>query len=332
MYSLKQKINQLFIAGYDGTDVLNHSVTVDLLRNGLGGVIFFTKNIQTAEQFQNNINKINELALIPPFLSIDQEGGRVERTENIHNGKKYLSAKDASNKGLDFVEKQTELLCDELLYYGINMNFAPVLDTNTNPKNPIIGVRAYGDNPDDVIKFAQKVINVHNEKGIIPVGKHFPGHGDTYSDSHLEMPYVNLSESEMNEKHLKPFVLAINNGLDAIMVSHVYYSCYDEKPIPASLSNNIITGLLRNKLNYKGLILSDDMLMGAVSDKNPREIYVKALLAGINIFLYRNSDENLLNIINEIYKNAKENKILEEKINHSFNLVVELKCKYKIKI
>jgi len=254
----------------------------------------------------------------------------VERTENIHGGKKYLSAGDAAAKGIEFVEKQTEMLCEELLSYGINMNFAPVLDTNTNPQNPIIGIRAYGSCAEDVIKFAVPVFKVHKKMGIIPVGKHFPGHGDTSADSHLEMPIVNLSEEEMAQTHLKPFKIAIEEGLDAIMVSHVYYSCYDETPCPASLSENICTKLLKNELSFGGLVLSDDMVMGAVCNKNPFEIYIQALKSGINVFLYRFSDEKLLSIIDFIESSAKKDKDLLTKINQSFENVVKLKSIYKI--
>lgn len=328
MYSLENKINQLFIVGFDGFDAKKAEYFNCLLEHGLGGVIFFTKNILSSSQFAENSAYIKEKSLIPPFLSIDQEGGRVERTENIHGGKKYLSAKFAAQNGVDFVEKQTEALCDELLSFGINMNFAPVLDTNTNPKNPIIGERAYGDNPDDVIKFAQKVIEIHKKKGIIPVGKHFPGHGDTSVDSHIDMPKVDLSKEEMEKSHLKPFVYAINHGLDAVMAAHVYYTCYDDQPLPASLSANVLTKLLRQKLNFEGLILSDDMVMGAVCDKNPSVIYSQALKAGINVFLYRNSDEKLLNIIENIQKSAETDTIFLSCIDKSFEKVLKLKRKY----
>ncbi|MCR5260796.1 MAG: hypothetical protein K6C94_03050 [Candidatus Gastranaerophilales bacterium] len=330
MYSLRQKINQLFIAGYNGDNVDNCDTFKELLKDGLGGAIFFTKNIKSAEQFGKTTEKIRELSLIPPFLSIDQEGGRVERTENIHGGKKYLSAKDSADKGLDFVKEQTSELCNELLSYGINMNFAPVLDTNTNPKNPIIGVRSYGDNPDDVIKFGTEVFKIHQEKGIMPVGKHFPGHGDTSVDSHLEMPVVDLSEEEMAKSHLKPFKYAVDSGLDFMMIAHVYYPCYDKKPVPASLSKNVIRHLLREKLGFDGLVLSDDMVMGAVLHKDISEVYTQGLMAGINVFLYRNSDARLKQILNCLEENAKKNEELLNEIEKSFEKVLELKRKYKL--
>lgn len=330
MFSLRQKINQLFIVGYDGTDVNNAEIFKNLAKNGLGGVIFFSKNIQSAQQFKKETKAIKEMSLISPFLSIDQEGGRVERTENIHDGKKYLSAKQAAEKGLAFVQQQTKELCEELLSYGINMNFAPVLDTNTNPDNPIIGVRAYGDNPKDVIKYGLEVIKIHKQKGIIPVGKHFPGHGDTSVDSHLKMPIVDMDKTEMEKNHLEPFKKAIENGLDVLMAAHVYYKCYDASPMPASLSHNVLTELLRKKLNFNGLILSDDMVMGAVVNEDISSIYTKGLKAGINTFLYRNSDEKLIEILNCLEENAKKDEELLNKIEQSFKKVIELKRKDKM--
>lgn len=330
MYSLRTKINQLFIAGFSGTTPVQCSIFKTLLQNGLGGVIFFTQNIASAEQFKRSIEEIKNMSLIAPFLSIDQEGGRVERTENIHGGKKYLSAQEAANKGIEFVKSQTNELCDELLSYGINMNFAPVLDTNTNPKNPIIGVRAYGNNADIVSKYAIEVQKIHQQKGIIPVGKHFPGHGDTEADSHLEMPMVRLTQEEMQQSHLKPFKIAIENGIEAIMASHVYYTCYDTNPVPASLSKNILTNLLKNELKFRGLVLSDDMVMGAVCKRNPANTYTSALISGINVFLYRYSDENLMEIIDSLEQAARNDKKIEKEISTSFEKVVELKKKYKL--
>ena len=330
MDSLKTKINQLFIVGYEGDNPSNCGILIDLLKNGLGGVIFFTKNIKNCEQFQDSVKKIMNFSQISPFLSIDQEGGRVERTENIHNGKKYLSAVFAASRGEDFVKEQTEEICSELKNYGINMNFAPVLDTNTNPNNPIIGERAYGDNPEDVIKYADIVREVQDKNGIISVGKHFPGHGDTKTDSHIEMPIVDMDTEEFEKNHLKPFEYEISKNIPAIMVSHVFYKCFDKECTPASLSENVITELLRNKLKFKGLVISDDMVMGAVKDLDIKDTYVKALKAGINVFIYRNSDENLLKIISMLEKEAQKDDDLKFKINQSVNLIFDIKQKYAI--
>ncbi len=188
----------MFILGTEGGEL------EAALGEGLGGVIFFTHDIQEAEQFKKLIGKIKSQSKFPPFLSIDQEGGRVERTENIHGGKKYLSAKFAYEKGEDFLRQQTKEIAQELKSYGINLNFAPCVDVNTNPNNPIIGERAFSDNPDEVSRAGELVAQVYREHGIIPCLKHFPGHGDANADSHLTLPVIDKTLEEM-QPHIEPF-------------------------------------------------------------------------------------------------------------------------------
>ena len=199
---MKELIYQKFILGCQNLD--------DALKKGLGGVIFFTKDIKTTEQFKDLIKSIKSKSKIPPFLSIDQEGGRVERTENLRP--KRESARFAFLKGEDFLKNQAEEISKELVEYGVNLNFAPCIDVNTNPKNPIIGERSFGENPNDVIKGMKIFVKASREFGVIPCVKHFPGHGDADKDSHLTLPEINLSLDEMQKIHLKPFVEAINDN------------------------------------------------------------------------------------------------------------------------
>ena len=203
MLDVRKQLYQMFILGLSGGNCKY------ALAQGLGGVIFFTDDIQTAKQFKNLIADLKNNSLIPPFMSVDQEGGRVERTENIHGGKKYLSAKYAFEKGEDYLKHQTEEIAKELISYGINLNFAPCIDTNTNPKNPIIGERSFSSNPEEVI-FAEKIVSaIYKKYGIIPCIKHFPGHGDAEADSHLTLPVIDLSLDEMEKTHIRPFAAAI---------------------------------------------------------------------------------------------------------------------------
>lgn len=323
--TLNQKIKQLFIAGFEGENPDNCEIFQKLLKEGLGGVIFFTQNIKSKNQFKQIIDSIKEKALVPPFLSIDQEGGRVERTEQIHNGKKYLSARFAAEKGIDFLESQTIEMLNELKNYGINMNFAPVLDVNTNDANPIIGERAYATSTDDVIKYSQVIIDKHNELKIIPVGKHFPGHGASSVDSHVCMPIIDISKEELENIHVKPFKESIKKGLDAIMVAHVHYPCFDKEIIPASLSKNVVQKYLIEELNFQGLIISDDMIMGAVQGYSPIEACISALNAGVNMFIFRHSDEKVLNLIERIEDAVKAQKLSEATIDNCLKRILNLK-------
>lgn len=322
MVDLKEKLYQMFILGTEGGN-LNEA-----LLNGLGGVIFFTKDIQSVEQFKNLITNIKQKCKIKPFLSIDQEGGRVERTENIHNGKKYLSAKFAYEKGDKFLEKQTQEIAQELKSYGINLNFAPCIDTNTNPANPIIGERAFSSNPNEVIEAEKIVSSTYRKNGIIPCAKHFPGHGDADTDSHLALPKIDLPLDEMEQTHIKPFKYAIKNNIEMVMVAHLHCTCFEEKPIPTSLSKNALD-YLKNNLNFDGVIISDDMIMKGVAAFGDIEACEMGIRAGLNMFIYRNCDNNTINIIEKIYQKAIIDDELRKNIENSYTKISNLKQKYE---
>ena len=323
MVDLKIKLYQMFILGLEGENYKK------LLPLGLGGVIFFTKNIISIEQFKNLTSEIKKHSLITPFLSIDQEGGRVERTENLHNGKKYLSAKFAYEKGLTFLEQQTNDIAKELAEYGINLNFAPCVDTNTNPNNPIIGERAFSSKPEEVIEAGQLVAQTYRKNGIIPCIKHFPGHGDASADSHLTLPKIDLNLNEMEQTHIKPFKEIIKNGIEMVMVAHLHCTCFEEEPIPTSLSKKTID-YLKNALNYDGVIISDDMVMKGVADFGEVEACIMGIKAGLNMFIYRYSDEKTINIINEVYDIAKQDTELQQYIENSYDKIIKLKKLYKL--
>lgn len=314
---MEKYIYQMFILGLDNP--------FEALSRGLGGVIFFTKDINSEEQLKNDINVLKKSALIPPFISIDQEGGRVERTENIRS--KRLSPREAYNNRV--LKVQSDEIAKELSEWGFNLNFAPCADVNTNPNNPIIGERAFSDNPDDVIKGADIFINSMRKHRIIPCVKHFPGHGDADKDSHLTLPVINLSMDEMENIHIKPFKSAVENQMEMIMAAHLYCPCFDKEKIPASLSKNVL-GYLRNTLNYNGVIISDDMVMKGVQAYGSLEACIMGINAGIDMFIFRNSDSETLNMISELCKMVKSDSFLQEKIKNSYKRIMRLKTLYGI--
>ena len=319
IYSMEiiRKLYQMFILGCQGNNLRS------ALNKGLGGVIFFKDDIISSEDFKRLTAQLACQSEIVPFLSIDQEGGRVERTENIWGGKRYLSQKFAYEKGEQFLKVQTQMIADELKDYGINLNFAPCCDTNTNPKNPIIGERAFSDNPDEVIKGAEIVLGIYEENGIIPCIKHYPGHGDADCDSHLTLPTINLSLEEMEKTHIKPFKHLVKRGVDMVMVAHLHCTCFNQDVLPTSLSKNAIDYLRRD---YDGVICSDDMVMQALDDfENPCE---RAIRAGVNLFLYRYSDDKTIKIIEDIAKKTEYDKTLQECIEVSYEKIIKLKQKY----
>lgn len=310
--NLKQKLYQMFILGLDGGGYKK------ALKEGLGGIIFFSKDIQSKNRFKSLIDDIKSEALVLPFLSIDQEGGRVERTENIHGGKKYLSAKFAFEKGI--LESQTKQIAEELKSYGINLNFAPCIDVNTNPKNPIIGERAFSNNPDEVIECEKIVSQTYRENGIIPCVKHFPGHGDADADSHLTLPKIDLPLDEMEKTHIKPFK-ACAKTIEMVMVAHLHCTCFETEEIPTSLSKNAISYL--RDLGFEGIAISDDMIMKGVYDI--ADACEKGIRAGLNMFIYRNSTPETIEIIEKISQKAEKDPELRENIEKSYEKISILK-------
>lgn len=316
--NLREKLYQMFILGLDGEGYIK------ALENGLGGIIFFTNDIQTPEQIRALTDIINKNSLIKPFLSIDQEGGRVERTENIHNGKKYLSAKYAFKKGEEFLHSQTRQIAKELKSYGFNLNFAPCIDTNTNPHNPIIGERAFSSYADDVIKGEKIVSQTYRQNGIIPCVKHFPGHGDADTDSHLTLPRIDLTLEEMEKTHIKPFKAAVENNIEMIMAAHLHCTCFEKETIPTSLSKTALN-YLRNTLHFDGIIISDDMIMKGVSAFGAVQACEMGIKAGINMFIYRNSNKETIDAIEELYNKAKTDEILQQNIENSYEKIIKQK-------
>lgn len=316
--NIREKIYQMFILGLEGENLSDNTNLISALENNLGGVIFFTQNIKTEEQFKKLVKEIKSKAKTVPFLSIDQEGGRVERTENLFGGKKYLSG---GKCGIDFLKEQTTQISRELKDFGINLNFAPVLDVNTNPDNPIIGERAFSDNTDEVIKFGKIVTETYLENGIIPCTKHFPGHGDASVDSHISLPVIDLELNNYIKNHIRPFKEVPS---PMIMVAHLHCKAFDKEEVPSSLSKNVV-GYLINELNYRGLIITDDMVMGGVLGVDGTQACIKAIKAGINILLYRNSDDETIEIIEKIAKLAQKDRELLVNIEQSYKKITDFK-------
>lgn len=315
---MQKLIYRKFILGTGGVE--NRKYLEEALKRGLGGVIFFTRDIDSREQFKDLTANIKSKAREPLFLSIDQEGGRVERTENIHA--RYLSPKFAYEKGEDFLRIQTEKIAHELKEYGINLNFAPCADVNTNHLNPIIGERAFSDNPEVVSKCVKIVSDIYRKNDIIPCLKHFPGHGDASKDSHLTLPVIDLPLGEMERVHIKPFKDNIN--AEMIMAAHLHCTCFDSDPIPTSLSQNAI-GYLRNVLKYKGVVITDDMVMQGVQKFGSLEACEMAIRAGVDMFIFRNVNAGVLDMIDSLAGRVESDAELRNAVLESDSRIEKLK-------
>ncbi len=291
--TLDEKIGQLIVFGFDALDVNEHAIKL-IKEYKVGNVILFARNIKTPEQLFKLNQNLQKLAIktlgIPLIISIDQEGGMVTR---IKNGGTYFPGAmtlSASNN-LENSYLSGKHMGQQLKALGINMNLAPVLDINNNPYNPVIGVRSYSDNKDRVSAYGLEFIKGMQES-VIATAKHFPGHGDTKVDSHLALPEINKSLEEIMDLEIVPFRHAINNGLQAIMSSHINFPSITDKGRPTTLSKKCLSGLLRNKLDFEGLIITDCMQMQAIQKHYTTPVgALMAIEAGANLICISHSEE-----------------------------------------
>lgn len=329
--TLDEKIGQLIIGGFEGY-TLSNDFNKLIKEKHLGGVILFSKNIKDSKillNLINNLKETNNLNKVPLFISVDEEGGPVSRMPNeIYNipSNKYIGK--INNE--DFSYEIGKLLGLQLSSFGFNLNFAPVLDINSNPNNPVIGERSFGNDKNLVSKLGIKTIEGIKEENIVPVAKHFPGHGDTSVDSHLNLPVVNYDFNRLNNFELVPFKEAIKNGVDAIMIAHILIPKLD-KNNPSTLSKTIITDILRTKLGFNGLIITDDMTMGAITENyNIGDAAVKSINAGSDIILVCHDINNINTVINSIKFSISKNIISKNRINESVYRILLIKEKFNI--
>ena len=329
--TLDEKIGQLVISGVNSTSI-DSTIENLIKKRYISGVILFNRNISNAHQLldlTNSLKNINKSNTIPLFISVDEEGGIVSRLpkEFVKLPKNnYIGKINNSN----FSYNVGKSIGKELSALGYNMDFAPVIDINSNPKNPVIGSRAFGNNKEIVTKLGIKTMEGIQSENIISVIKHFPGHGDTSVDSHIGLPIVNNDLTRLNKLELFPFKSAIKNGADVVMVSHILLPKIDSK-YPASLSNKITTDLLRKELNFKGVIITDDMTMGAITENyDIGNAAVKALLARSDIILVCHDYNNVTTVLESLKTAIKNDTISEQRINQSLYRILSLKQKYKL--
>lgn len=331
--SLDEKIGQLFIVGFDGNTSLSEN-DISLIKDfKVGGLIFFRRNITTANQTVDLINKIktinSENGNVPLFLSLDQEGGLVTRLpEEIT---KFHKASIIGEKNDEEYAYDIAKLMGSIIYsMGFNMNFAPVLDIYTNPNNEVIGSRAFSSDKEIVSKLGVATIKGFKDSNIIAVGKHYPGHGDTSEDSHYELPVLEHDYERVRNIELYPFEQAINNGLDAVLVSHLLYEKIDSENI-ATLSRIFLYEILRKELGFRGIVITDDMIMKGLTDtESISEASLKALKAGVDILLIGSGYENISNSIQRIKQAVFDGEIHEFEIDRKVYNILRVKRDYMI--
>ncbi|MDP4106131.1 MAG: glycoside hydrolase family 3 protein, partial [Bacillota bacterium] len=263
------------------------------------------------------------------FLSTDEEGGKVSRMPpgvlNLPNSKVI-----GDKNNVTIASKVGEAIGSRVKAFGFNMTMAPVLDINSNPNNPIIGVRSFGNNADVVTRMGIAEMQAIQNGDIIPVVKHFPGHGDTDVDSHKGLPIVYNDINRLNALELVPFKKAIQQNADMTMVAHILIPKIDPQ-YPSSLSKIVVTDLLRKKLHFNGVIITDDLTMGAIlQNYKIGDAAVKAIQAGNDIALVCHGLGNQITAKNAILTAVKDGKISEQQINDSVYRILKLKKKYHL--
>ena len=321
--SLDEKIAQLFVVAW--RDPNTYDDLYRLFRDKkLGGFILFRENMSTYDKTKTLISNLQAYSDIPLIISMDQEGGLVQRLKYLKDVKvtdipyMYYLGK---TKDENLAYQVGKVMARELRTIGVNVVFSPDIDIYSNPKNTVIGKRSFGSDYLLVNKMAGSLAKGLEETGVIPTYKHFPGHGDTDVDSHVDLPVINKSYEELNALELQTFSYAVNNNAKLIMVGHIALPNITGDNTPASLSKVLITDILKKDLNYNGLVITDALNMKALTDNyTQEEIIVKAIEAGVDILLMPDDIEKSLDYV--------KNNISEERINESVKKILMFKYSY----
>lgn len=322
------KLGQLFFIGIRGT-TLTQDEAEFIVKNNIGGVIYFARNIESPEQVHALSKSIQALRhktrdKLPLFIGVDQEGGRVARMKPPFTQwppLNLIGKLDSTSVAFKFALN----MGTELKAVGINLDFAPCVDVLTNPKNQVIGDRSISSDPEQVAKLSSALVRGYIKSGIIPCAKHFPGHGNTLLDSHEDLPVEDIDLERLTEVELVPFKKAFRARLDMVMTAHIKFSKIDPE-WPVTLSQKFLKQMLRQELRYRNLVISDDLDMKALANNYPTaDIPVMAFEAGCDILLYCNNFDHPQVAIDAMTKAVKDHRITAKQVDESFNRVVTLK-------
>lgn len=321
--TIEEKIGQMLII-YDTHETVDEELKQFIKDIKPSGFIINQNNITTFDKTKKYIEDLKQNSEIPLIISIDQEGGKVQRLQNLEDEKAtYIPSMLDLGKTNDteLAYEVGRVLAEDMRTLGINVVYAPVCDVFSNPYNEVIGNRSFGSNPNLVANMCVSLGKGLEDNGIIATYKHFPGHGDTATDSHTSLPVINKSYESLLNNELVPFKKAIDNNAKIIMVGHIAFPDLTNDNTPASLSKKIITDLLKNDLGYDGLVITDALNMGAlINNYSDEDIYVKAVEAGVDILLMPTDAKKAIEVI-------KDN-ISVERIDESVKKILIFKYTY----
>jgi beta-N-acetylhexosaminidase len=327
MATVREAIGQLLMVGVAGEELTQEEQRT-LREYPFGGFILFGANCRATDQIAALCRSLWQTGSeLPPFIAIDHEGGRVHRLPSSFTH--FPAARAIGRTGKpDLAYRIARAMAAELTLVGINLNFAPVLDVDSNPRNPVIADRSFSCQTEDVIRFAVSWIRGFRDGGIIPCGKHFPGHGATAEDSHLELPRNDKTSDELQKMELRPFVHACRERIESMMTAHVVYRALDRE-LPATLSFKIIHQLLRRKWRYDGVLFSDDLEMKALSDNYTDEECVRlAMGAGIDVLLYGHDLARAVQAFERLTKWSETERTLRARVETSCRRIRALKRRF----
>lgn len=319
-------IGQLFVFGFDGPSLPLQSHLL-LQKHHAGGVILFQRNIETLEQvvlLNTEVGKVQTAQ--PPLIAVDQEGGRVARLRHICTELPPMRVFEKEDPHL--VYQLGALAGRELAALGFHLNFAPVMDVDTNPKNPIIGDRSFSSDPALVGRLGAAWIKGMQGAGVAACAKHFPGHGDTYLDSHLELPVITHDWKRLEQVELPPFLASVQAKVASVMTGHVLVQALDSKHI-ATLSQAVLQQLLRREMGFQGVVFSDDLEMKAIADHYALEDQLfLGLQAGVDVFLICKNTDMVEQAIAIVHRLVRQGHIPVERIAQSLERIRSLKKNY----
>lgn len=335
--SLEEKAGQMFCLAFRKTATGSNLLKLDQKSKDTiktiqpGGIVLFGENIDSVEQIRAFISDSQDLSEIPLFVSIDQEGGRVQRIKNTDkipatDIPSMLTVGELDN--LPLTRLIGSLIAEELRVFGFNMDFAPSCDVFSNSQNTVIGNRSFSSDPQVVAEQAAALADGLSEEGIIPVLKHFPGHGDTVADTHDGFAVNQKTEDELWNCELIPFQKGIDNGAEIIMASHISLPEINGDMTPASLSKNILTGLLREQMGFEGILITDSLAMGAITENYSEKEYIQlGVKAGVDIFLMPADPQKAFEALVSLIQKGE---ITLERIDESVLRILTLKYEHRL--
>jgi len=323
------------LIGFDGT-IVDAELRRMIIEHHIGGVILFARNIQSPHQVAALTNELQAIALESGspglFIAIDQEGGRVARLTEDKGFTEFPSAMALTASGdPQNAYRVAAAMAAEMRAIGINVDFAPDLDVNNNSANPVIGIRSFSSDPMKVAEYGLAFAKGLQENGVLAFGKHFPGHGDTGIDSHIDLPLVPYARERLDQIELVPFKAAVDADFAGIMSAHVTFPAIDPTPgLAATLSRPVLTGLLRKELGFNGLIVTDSLEMGALAANGypPQVGAPLALAAGADLLLFNRDHAMHCEAFANLVQAVKDGKISEEQLNDSVERILQMKKRF----